>query len=355
MIRRNKPSFPVVVGMVSILTAALVLTGCTEKNKSDEENIVSDEAVLYIDEEPVSEEEYRMLAEEYCNQVYMQYTTEQVNSDGFWQTEIDGTAPWEVLDELVREELKKNYTLKKLAVELSVTEDYTFQDLLEAGEQENASRAEAKESEDQTVYGLTSFDDATYYKYWYSNLETQVINTLIQEEGTVTEKDCKDYYEANPDEFTYETGVSVIYAEISYSEEDTQAYQDAKRVEKAMESIDSLSDLSEEFPDISFQELELNSLDTQEGMSGIYSHRWELASQLEQGQTYGPYEDNGMLCILKCIDRTENGSMDFETAKGQIERYLQVQEAQDLISSEEEETDIKDGNKPPEDIIASLE
>ena len=61
-----------------------------------------------------------------------------------------------------------------------------------------------------------------------------------------------------------------------------------------------------------------------------------------------------MICVMKCVDRTDNGSIEFDEVKSRIERYLQVQDAQKIISGTEEELAIKPGNISPEDIIISL-
>lgn len=355
MVRFNRRPFPAAVRMVSILTAVLVLAGCTIQKESVKEDTDSEEAVLYIEDEPVSEAEYKLLAEEYRNQVSMQYTTEQVNRDDFWQTKIDGTAPWELLDELVRTQLRYNYTLKKIAVELSVTEDYTYEELLETGKEENDSRFAALDSEDGTVYGLKDFDEQTYYKYWYSNLETQVIKALEKNETDVTDADCRNYYDANPEQFSYENGVTVLYAEIPYTQDSKQESDaQAQSIKTAMESTDSVSVLSDAFPDISLQKLDLNSLNTQEGMSGVYSYRWQTASCMDKGEICGPYEDNGMLCIMKCTDRTDKGKIGYEDVKSRIEQYLKNAEAKKTIEEKTEKTAVNSGNISPEKIIIEL-
>ena len=71
------------------------------------------------------------------------------------------------------------------------------------------------------------------------------------------------------------------------------------------------------------QALELNSLDTQEGMSGVYRNRWEIAKGLSAGEVYGPYEDNGKICVMKCIEKEADGQIAYENVKDQIVRYLQ--------------------------------
>lgn len=350
------------VGILGILAAILIgVSGCIkQENQTD--------AVLYLDDVAVSAEEYAMLAQEYCNDIYRQYSTDQVNSEKFWETEIDGTMPYEQLDALVLEELKYNYALKNLAVEMDLTEDYTYMDLKESLEEENSSRTDSLEaaSEDSAekdtekdtadvVYGLTEFDLASYYKYWYSDLETQVSNALIKSRVDVSEEDCRKYYDENAEEFTSETAVNVLYAEIPYEYSDEQGAQDlqsaAIQLKHAMEQTDNVEELSAAFGTAVLENLELNSLDTQSGLSSIYAKRWEIASQLNEGEVYGPYEGNGMLCIVKCLTRTENTVSDYENSKAQIERYLQQQKVQEIIEKEAD-MEVKEGAKSPKDVIS---
>lgn len=365
MVRMNKRPFPIAVGILGILTAMLVLvSGCGKGVNSTEYSSVKSEigtestkkqesdAVMYLDGFAVSEEEYGMLAGEYSNQIYMQYTTEQVNSEDFWETEIDGTAPCILLEEIILEKLKENYALKALAVELGVTEDYSYADLIGKMEAENGS----EESGTDISYGLSSYDEASYYKYWYSNLETRVTTALIENGIDVPEKDCKDFYEENIDNFSYETAVSVWYAEIPYGGDMQQKEAEAKAgmLKSEMESAEETDDIPDEFDDVEIQELDLNSLDTQEGMSGIYSQRWTIASQLEEGETYGPYEQDGSYCVLKCVSRTENGILDFEAVSSRIERYLQQQTALAMIEEKAEEMEVDEGNLSAREVILNV-
>lgn len=366
MIRIGKRFFSTVT-FTLILFAAMpfFVSGCGKdgNNTKNTENSPSN-VVLYLNDVPVSSEEYEMLVKEYCNQIYMQYSTEQINSEEFWETEIDGTAPYTLLEDVILAELKGNYALKSLAVELEVTQDYTYGDLLSSMERENesgsgSSKRETESSQDvseaESSYGLTGYDESSYYKYWYSNLESQVIGALIQSKVNISQTECESYYEENADEFTYETGVSVWYAEIPYGDNIRQkeAQEKARALSTEMEKAKEAGDIPEEFGDVEIQELDLNSLDTQTGMSGIYAQRWELASHLSEGQVCGPYEQDGAYCVIKCISRTENGIVDFETVSSQIERYLQVQEAQKLITQKADQMEVKEGNITPKEIILS--
>ena len=353
MVNITKKPFSIAVGIFIILTAMLVfMAGCkkVEDNTKIGSNIseeptqqTQEDTVLYLGKDAVSVEEYQMLAAEYCNQVYMRYTTEQVNSPDFWETEIDGVLPYTLLEEMILDELKKNYAIKSLAIEQGVIENYTYADMMASMQAENESRAESSNGE--VSYGINNFEASSYYKYWYSNLETQLINSLILEKIDVSQEDCRNYYDQNDEDFAYEVGVSILYAEVPYASvsEKNEAAQIANRLYQAMQNTDSAEELADAFSIVSIEKIELNSLNTQAGMSGVYTHRWELASQLDVGEVCGPYEEDWAFCVIKCIERTENGKLKYKDVKAQIESYLQAQEAQQMISRKMKKLKVKEG------------
>ncbi len=326
--------------------------GCSFGGSAADEKQNPDETVLYLDGDAVTEDEYALLAAEYRNQVTMQYSTDQVNADDFWQTEIDGETPLSQLEEMILDQLKYNYAVKHLAVEADVTEDYSYAELQENREGENQERSGQLEN-DETVYGLTSYDDSNYYSYWYSNLETQWKNSWIPDNADVTESDCRDYYDEHEDAYTYDTGVTVIYAELPYNSESERGEMQntALSLSRALETSDDIKEIEAAFPEIEFEKLELNDFDTQEGMSGVYALRWEKASQLEEGQVTAPYEDNGTVCVMKCIGRTENGKLEFVDVKSRIERMLQVEAADQCISETAEKMKVENGGISAESVI----
>ena len=306
--------------------------------------------VLYLNGDPVSQEEYAMLAQQYKNQIMMKYATDQVNQPDFWTTEIDGETPADALASVVQDKLKENYAIKHLAVVEKVTDDYTYADLTAKMEQENNSRGDA--SDDDTTYGLNKFDMSTYYSYWYSNLQTQLTNVLTANSAKVSDADCKKYYSENLTDFTYTDDVQILYAEITQQDTDSAMEAEAKGKElaEAMQKATNEDDLQNiTYADV--QALELNSLDTQEGMSGVYRNRWEIAKKLSAGEVYGPYEDNGKICVMKCIEKEADGQLAYENAKDQIVRYLQVQQAEQMIQKEKDSMQVTEGTISVQDAI----
>lgn len=355
------PTKHTALGILGILIAVMAFAGgCgtqTENSKEANSNSVKqdkakmdDGAVLVIDGDPVSEEEYVLIAQNHKNDILMQYTTEQANQPDFWEKEIDGKVPYEQLAEIIQDELEDVYSIKHLAVEWNVTDDYSFEDLKKSMNQETDAQDGSVDTTDS--YGLQSYDIGSYYNYWYSNLETQLINQMISESDAikVSDSDCKAYYDQQKTAFTYDVGVELIYAEVSESS-DADAEQHAQMLAQELQNTEDVEGLTAAFPQASVQKLDLNSLDTQEGMSGIYLNRWNIASGLTEGQIYGPYEDQGAYCVMKCLKRTDHGTVAYEQVKDQIQRYLQMQNVQKLIQEKKERMDVKPGTRSVKDVI----
>lgn len=329
---KNK-AFPMAVRTGMALAAMLFFTACGKEQDNN--------TVLYIDDNPVSREEYEMLAQENCNQIYMKYSTDEVNSKDFWTTEKDGETPAKQLEENILEQLKENYAVKEAAKDLKVTEDYSYQELMEQ-----------KEEKSNSDYGLQEYKDEEYYKYWYSNLKTDVINQWVKENGAITDEACNEYYKENIENFTYEVGVNILYTEIPSNSADAE--QEAQEIYQTLLNEPDAEAAVSQYANADTQKLELTSLNTQEGASGVYTNRWQIASQMQTGEVCQPYEENGMYCIIKCIERKENGTIDYDTAKASIERYLQVQAANKYLEEKENNLQVKDGKIKADQVIQEL-
>lgn len=188
----RKKMIPAGIAAMGILIAAMAFVGgCGTQNtdQNDQTNVsvevsagaentqADTDVVCYIDGDAVSVEEYVLLAENHKNDILMRYTTEQVNQPDFWEQEIDGKVPAEQLETIISQDLVENYAIKHLAVEWKVTEDYTFEDLKAQMEKKNDAQSDSADTTDS--YGLTAYDISKYYSYWYSNLQTKLMNQMI--------------------------------------------------------------------------------------------------------------------------------------------------------------------------------
>ena len=172
----RKKMIPAGFAAMGILIAAMAFVGgCgTQNTDQNDQTNVSVEVSAGAEN---SVEEYVLLAENHKNDILMRYTTEQVNQPGFWEQEIDGKVPAEQLETIISQDLTENYAIKHLAVEWKVTEDYTFEDLKAQMEEKNDAQSDSADTTDS--YGLTEYDISKYYSYWYSNLQTKLMNQMI--------------------------------------------------------------------------------------------------------------------------------------------------------------------------------
>ena len=251
---------------------------------------------------------------------------------------------------IVQDKLQEYYAIKHLAVVEQVTDDYTYADLTAKMEQENASRGD--DSNDDTTYGLNNFDMSTYYSYWYSNLQTQLTNSLTANSVKASDADCKKYYSEHLTDFTYTDDVQILYAELAQQDTDQvmEAEAKGKELAQAMQKATNEDDL-ENITYADVQALELNSLDTQEGMSGVYRNRWEIAKNLSEGEVYGPYADNGKICVMKCVEKEADGQVAYENVKDQIARYVQMQQVEQMIQDEKDNMQVTAGTISVQDAI----
>lgn len=337
---KSRPS-SITVGILVILTVILLGGIYSEKKdtKKSEENIV-----VHIEDYGITEEEYTMIAKENCNQVYMQFTTEQISDENFWENEINGMKPYKILEDIVLEKLKENYALKILAKDLGVEDYDTYEELVDSIE-------EQKQSDEN--YGLKSYEIESYYTYYYSNLETKIREKLIKDEVQITDEECLEYYKNNLDVYNSDISVDIIYAEIDLSEKDS--WNTAYQVARVLETSENAEDIIEEnFSQMKIDKLHLSSLETQEGISGTYRMRWELASQLQSGEVYGPYEDSNMYCVIKCIDKKKNEILDYSECKGIVGRQLQVQKADKIIEEKQERLAIIEEKEIIKNILKKI-
>ena len=172
----RKKMIPAGFAAMGILIAAMAFVGgCGTQNtdQNDQTNVsvevsagaentqADTDVVCYIDGDAVSVEEYVLLAENHKNDILMRYTTEQVNQPDFWEQEIDGKVPAEQLETIISQDLT----------------EYTFEDLKAQMEEKNDAQSDSADTTDS--YGLTAYDISKYYSYWYSNLQTKLMNQMI--------------------------------------------------------------------------------------------------------------------------------------------------------------------------------
>lgn len=87
-----------------------------------------------------------------------------------------------------------------LGSRLGLCDCFDYAALLLRVEQENTIRA-AKIADGQTVYGVTSFTPASYFRYLEAELDADIVAYLASHADKGMEAQAKDYFNAHPDAF----------------------------------------------------------------------------------------------------------------------------------------------------------
>lgn len=324
---RGKKGTRLSLGVLTVICAA-VFSACGTKT------VKQDDPVMEINQEIVVKEEYQMILNNYVAQVKAQYTTEEANQKDFWRTEFADGRPIDKIMQLAKEDFIHKKTVAQLAKEAGIEQKTDYRSLLELAEGENQEREE-KLTAGELVYGLTSYKIKDYYTYTYIQVEAEVLEEL-KKDHAVYEEELKQVYQENKDEYTSEIEVQTLVAEL-HSEE---AMDLAKQVALVMKQEENMEVLSEQFPSVGFYEITMSSLNTEEGKSGAYAQRWIMASALQQGEVSEPFGIGENLMVLRCLNREENATEDFEEVKGELKSQLQTQLAKEDLKKKVENAEV---------------
>lgn len=310
----------IVFGVIFLLLAVFILY---IKLRTPEE----ERPLMKISGQDVTALEYQMVLEQYQTRVKGGYTTEQANDKDFWISEFDGRSPLKEVMELAEADLAHKKTVAAMAASRGVGETLDYESFEKSWQQENEGRSR-KNDGGGVVYGLSSFPKETYYQYLYQEMESRLIESL-KKDYDLTPEELEAEYKSRQEEYGYEISVDVLIAEAKAENPDL-----IQEVSAQMAAGVKVEDLKDTYPEVTFYELTMNSLDTQEGKSGVYSARWLTAASLQEGEISQPCSAGDNILVMKCLGREENGYLTLEEAKGVLESQVLTEKAQQEIEKE---------------------
>ncbi len=314
--------------MMAVLCAAAT-TGCGTKTVKDSD------VVMEIAGQDVVKAEYQMILVDYVAEVKQQYDTDTANRKDFWTTGQNGERPLDKIMQLAEENLAEKKVIAQLAKESKSSAVTDYLSIAAQMGEENDRRQTAEET-GEVVYGLTSYDVREYYNYVYTQIEYEVVEALKQQQD-ISEEELKQIYEENRQQYTSDVGVKVLVAEM-LAEAGTEK---AVQIAEAMGTDADVRALTDRYPDVSFYEMELSSLDTQEGKNGVYTKRWLTASMMQPGEVCEPFAVGEKRMVMRCLERSEHVVQSFADVKGVLKDTVQTNLAYEEIDSRKEKTQIQ--------------
>ena len=362
-----------------------------EKALTKDADKAAGETVMEIAGQPVAKAEYQMTIKNYDAGIKGQYTTEEANQKDFWTVDSGEGRPLDQLMEQVREDLVYKKVVAKLAKEAGISQETDFMSILEQAKTGNTNK-ESGEAAGKTAGALNLQRLEDYYAYAFTAAESQ-LTEYLKKQYQVTEAELKEIYQENSEQYTSEISVRVLAAETEDPELASQiaeellketfgqaaedlpeksAGQTAEELsgETSGQTAEELSgetsgqtaeDLSEEsagsesgrgeeslqerfsgkFPDAAFYEIEMSSLNMEEGKTGAYMQRWLTASSMQEGQVCEPFQIGERWMVMCCLQREEQAVKPFEEVKGSLENEVRSRMAREEIEKNVQEAEVK--------------
>lgn len=314
---------------ITTVICAAAMIGCGTKTVKDSD------VVMEIAGQPVVKAEYQMILSAQENVIKSKYDTDTANSEDFWTTGQDGESPLGQVMKLVESELKEKKAIAQLAGEFGIDTETDYLSIVSQMEQENDRREKADES-GEVVYGLNSFGIDTYYDYIYTQVEYELTEKLKQKQD-ISEEELEKIYQENKEQYTSEISVKMLAAEMNSSLGMDMAVQVA---EDLKENTD-IQALSQTYTEVSFYEIELSSLNMQEGKSGAYMQRFLTASQMQQGEVCEPFAIGENLMTMRCLARSEHEVQPFEDVKGMLKDNVLSSLAREDLERRQNEAEVE--------------
>lgn len=325
--------------MTAVFCAAAVI-GCGTNAVKDSD------AVMEIAGQTVVKAEYQMILGDYESEIKRQYDTDTANRDDFWTVGEAGERPLDEVMQLAAGELTEKKTVAQMAADLGIDIQTDYATLAAQMDGENDKRGAAGESGDN-VYGVTAFQMRDYYDYVYTQLEYEVLESL-KKNHEPSEEELRKIYQENQEAYTSDVSVKMLVAEMT-TEPGIRASSQVAALENGqiwqaaedMKENTDLQYLTEKYPDISFYELAMSTLDMQEGKSGAYMLRWLTASTMQQGEVCEPFAIGENMMAMRCLQRSEHAVQAFEEVEGLLKDDVQTSRAYEEIESQQKEVEME--------------
>lgn len=171
-------------GYKSILVALLALMVACNTDRS--------KAVAWVDQHPISRSEFEhwMLLERAEVHNYFYRTYNEADSEDFWEKEIDGESPLEMLKHLSLEKAVRCKVQQIIALDKGIVEHIDFDQMMLEMQEENLRR-KRKIEQGKVVYGAKKYTERTFFAHEFDKMLIQLKYELSKKELKASEEQLK--------------------------------------------------------------------------------------------------------------------------------------------------------------------
>lgn len=295
---------------------------------------------LKIHGREISKEEYLYVMNQQIYSVSNELTegTDIQIDRSFWDTERDGIVPYKRLADATVEKLKYYRAVYETAVEQGYVDYPDYEHMLKRMEAENDARA-AKIEKGDAVYGLSRFSAELFMEYEMDSFQKKYCENLENEGMQITDEERRQYYEEHKDAlFQKNDDLTLDYVKIPYMEEGADEarkdtlFKELTAVYKKMDASHTLGEI------VSGNELLKPYLYHEELLSGEVSAKakamgdvLELGYELDPGEPTQVADENGVLYLIQCTEKTDYDYLPMEEVKDNITKELREQSYNAII------------------------
>ena len=278
----------------------------------------------------ITEEEYLRAMYQARNDVLSDHAAAGISLKDF-HTETALGDPCRLTTDRALEILREYYAVGTLAVERAYLSDAGYDAMVRDMEAVNQKRQDTLDT-GGIVTGIPTFSTNDYISYRASSLRLQFCNDTENPEYPVTDQELRERYEADRDSlYGQPDSLQLAFVEIEFGTEGQEAALTALQ-QTALE-MGSLSDALEQYPELQefYQEISVES-----GTYGVYdrSHGDVLACAegLQPGDISRVFFQDGWLCLVQCLQRTEHQYVPLEEVESIVAQSIRESRYDALIA-----------------------
>ncbi|UXX77694.1 peptidylprolyl isomerase [Reichenbachiella carrageenanivorans] len=220
-----------------------VLQGCSPAQK---------EYFVEIDDLPVTEAEFRLYLDRNIARTYNYYYQEWgVNAHTeFWETKYGDKTPKEYIKAMALAQLVEIKSRQRLATQMGLIKEFTYDSLQHWWVQDNASR-KLKKASGGIVYGPVERKFEDFYDYFYASLFNNLQEMAYEKLFTPSPAEIKAYYELNKEKwFVYIPEVEAEYLEFEFdgSKDKKQLLSQVESAEAALTNGADMRSIAAGYP-----------------------------------------------------------------------------------------------------------
>lgn len=341
----NVKKYIVLLVAVSILIITIIAAMYMEANKWEHKTVATVNGV------PITVQEIlpRLTANRAEIFAYFKKQYNAEPDENFWNSSYKGEVPLEKLKKAAVDDCINIKIQQILSRDMEIIADISYSKFLKDLKAENDRRKKAIKNK-QVIYGPEQYKEVTYFSVLFSNM-THELKKRIGSTFEISDEEIKSYYDQAIREGSFQkvatTKIEKIAIPFLFSDEKSRnaARELAEKIRAEFAKGEKFSGLSESYKNGPVKvEFSQQVFDAESNRDDSRPTTYEFtikATDVPIGQVSEVFEVNNTFYIVKCIDKTDEGSYQLKETEESIKEKLKDEKYTQYINDKIKEADIQ--------------